>query len=183
MQELDTNLVRRHPGPPDAPMCGLHQSDGAPTLDVSASPRVGFPPLYGKAAGYYFSGKPSPPQPEAYQQRKQRKIIVDIFGRKPPSTSPSLPALTPVNTFQLSSPNGNWHLYSRRACREHYKSHSDRGQVSGVHPSVPYPLTLVWRLWLLWFCTWLDFSSASSLRNLRRCGGCRARERGWNLCW
>ena len=30
--------VRRHHGPPDAPVCGPHQIDGNSTLDVSARP-------------------------------------------------------------------------------------------------------------------------------------------------
>ena len=35
---LNTYPMRRHPGTPDAPMCGPHKSDGNPTLDISASP-------------------------------------------------------------------------------------------------------------------------------------------------
>ena len=53
---LDANLVRRHAGPPDAPVCGLHQSDDDPTLDVAARPGVGLPPLCCDAAGYPFQG-------------------------------------------------------------------------------------------------------------------------------
>ena len=45
LQTMDANLVRRHPGPPDAPVCGLHQSDGNLTLDISTRPGVGLPPL------------------------------------------------------------------------------------------------------------------------------------------
>ena len=36
LRAMDTNFVRRHPGPPDAPVCGPHKCDGDPTLDVSA---------------------------------------------------------------------------------------------------------------------------------------------------
>ena len=36
LRVLYANLVRRHPVPPDALVCGPHQSDGDPTLDVSA---------------------------------------------------------------------------------------------------------------------------------------------------
>ena len=42
---LDANLVRWHPGPPDALLCGLHQSYGDPNLDVSARPGVGLPQI------------------------------------------------------------------------------------------------------------------------------------------
>ena len=39
------DLVRRKPGPPDAPVCGPHQNYGNPTLDVSEFPGVGLPPI------------------------------------------------------------------------------------------------------------------------------------------
>ena len=45
LQALDANLVRRHPENPDATVCGSHQGDGDPTIDVSARPGVGLPPL------------------------------------------------------------------------------------------------------------------------------------------
>ena len=35
---LNAYLMRRHPGTPDTLMCGPHQSDGNPTLDVSVRP-------------------------------------------------------------------------------------------------------------------------------------------------
>ena len=41
----------RHPGTPDAPVCGRYQSDGNPTLDVSARPLVGLPSLCCEATG------------------------------------------------------------------------------------------------------------------------------------
>ena len=47
----------RHPGPPDAPMFGLHQGDGNPTLDLYARPRVGFLPIFCEASGYHFWGR------------------------------------------------------------------------------------------------------------------------------
>ena len=56
LQPLETNLVRRHLVTPDTPVCGPHQIDGDPTIDVSARPRVGFPPLFGEATGYPFKG-------------------------------------------------------------------------------------------------------------------------------
>ena len=43
--------------PPDAPMCGPYQSDGNTTLDVSAHPLIGLPPLCCKAAGYPLHGE------------------------------------------------------------------------------------------------------------------------------
>ena len=36
LQALDVYPVQRHPGPPDTPVCGPYQSDGDPTLDLSA---------------------------------------------------------------------------------------------------------------------------------------------------
>ena len=42
--------------PTDALMCGPHQSDGNPILDVSARPQVGLLPLCYEAAGYTFQG-------------------------------------------------------------------------------------------------------------------------------
>ena len=56
LRALDSDLVRQHPGPPDATVCGLHQIDGDPTIDVSAHPGVGLPPLCCKEAGYLFQG-------------------------------------------------------------------------------------------------------------------------------
>ena len=56
LRELDANLVLRQPGPPDAPVCGLHQSDGNPTLDVSVRPGVGLLPLCCEADDYPFQG-------------------------------------------------------------------------------------------------------------------------------
>ena len=53
---LDDNILRRHPGPLDSPVCGPHQSDGDTDIYVSARPRVGLPPLCCKAAGYPFQG-------------------------------------------------------------------------------------------------------------------------------
>ena len=38
LRALDANLVRRHPGPLDAPVYGPHQNDGDPTFDESAHP-------------------------------------------------------------------------------------------------------------------------------------------------
>ena len=48
--------MRRYPGPPDAPVCGPHQSDDNHNIDVSARPRVGLLPLCCKATGYLFQG-------------------------------------------------------------------------------------------------------------------------------
>ena len=38
LRAMDAYPVRRRPGHPDAPVCGPHQCDGDPTLDVSARP-------------------------------------------------------------------------------------------------------------------------------------------------
>ena len=54
LQALDANLMHWHPGPPDAPVCGPHQSDGNRTLDVYTRPWVGLPPLYCDLTGYTF---------------------------------------------------------------------------------------------------------------------------------
>ena len=56
LQALDANHVCRHPGPPDAPVCGPHQSDGSPNLDVSARLGLGLRPLCCEAACYLFQG-------------------------------------------------------------------------------------------------------------------------------
>ena len=56
LRALVTNFVHRHPGTPDTPVCGLHQSDGDPTLDISAGPRVRLPPLFCEANSYPFQG-------------------------------------------------------------------------------------------------------------------------------
>ena len=48
---LDLYPMRRHPGPPDAPVFGPHQSDSEPNLDVSARPRVELTPLCCEATG------------------------------------------------------------------------------------------------------------------------------------
>ena len=37
-------------------MCGPHQSDGNPNLELTARPRLLLPPLCGEATGYTFQG-------------------------------------------------------------------------------------------------------------------------------
>ena len=54
LRALDANIVRWHPGPMDASVCGPHQSDSKPTLDVSAHPRVGLTTLCCKATGHPY---------------------------------------------------------------------------------------------------------------------------------
>ena len=54
LQAMDADFVRPYPGPPDALVCGPHQSGVNPTLDVSAYPGVGMPPLFFEAAGFPF---------------------------------------------------------------------------------------------------------------------------------
>ena len=56
LQELDTNYVLQHHRPPDAPVCGQYQSDGNPTIEVSARPQVGLPPFFCEATGYTLQG-------------------------------------------------------------------------------------------------------------------------------
>ena len=56
MRALHTGLMCRYPVPLDSPVCGLHQSYGNPTIDVSARPRVGLPSLCFAVAGYPFQG-------------------------------------------------------------------------------------------------------------------------------
>ena len=56
LQALGAYPVRRHPGPPDALVCGPHKRDDDPTLDVYVFPCVGLPPLFCKATGYPFQG-------------------------------------------------------------------------------------------------------------------------------
>ena len=99
----------------------------------------------------------------------------------PPGTFSSSPAPAPEDTSPEYSPNGNWHLCSRRACREHCQSHSTRGHGSERHPYVPWPLAAARRPGRLRLWSWPALPLASSRRNLRRWGGRRARERGWKL--
>ena len=54
LQDMYADIVRRHPGPPNAPVCGLYQIDCDLTLYISARPRVGLPPLCCEATGYLF---------------------------------------------------------------------------------------------------------------------------------
>ena len=56
LQALHTDTLCRHSGPPDAHLCGPHQSDSYHTLDVSAHPWVGLLTLSCKADGYPFQG-------------------------------------------------------------------------------------------------------------------------------
>ena len=66
LQALHADLMWCPPGPLDAPICGPHQSDGNPTIDISARPRVGLPPLCCEATGYPFQGsrRPQTHQPD-----------------------------------------------------------------------------------------------------------------------
>ena len=73
LRVLDANLVRRHHGPPDAPVCGLHQSDGNPTLYVSSRPRVGLLPLFCEATGYPF---------QVFLQRPLRTLSTPVSPRE-----------------------------------------------------------------------------------------------------
>ena len=40
------DILRRHPGPQDVPVCDLHQSDGNLTLELSVQSRVDLLPLF-----------------------------------------------------------------------------------------------------------------------------------------
>ena len=53
---LHADPMLRCPGSPDSPMCGPHQSDGNPNLDVTARPRVGFLTLCCQATSYSLQG-------------------------------------------------------------------------------------------------------------------------------
>ena len=50
LQALHTDIMCPPTGPLDAPVCGLHQSDGNPTLEISARTRVGLIPFFCKVA-------------------------------------------------------------------------------------------------------------------------------------
>ena len=54
LQAMYADLMFLHPGPPDAQVCGPHQSDGNHTLDASARPGVGLQPIFCEEAGYTF---------------------------------------------------------------------------------------------------------------------------------
>ena len=51
LRTLNADIMCWQPGPPYAPVCVLHQSDGNTTIDVSVRPRAGFPKFCSKAAG------------------------------------------------------------------------------------------------------------------------------------
>ena len=54
LRELNDDIMCRQPRPPDALVCGPHQSDGNPTFDISARPRIGLLPLFCEVDGYPF---------------------------------------------------------------------------------------------------------------------------------
>ena len=56
LQAMYADLVWRHLGSLDAPVCGPHQSDGNPDLDVSALPIVGLLSLCLELTDYPFYG-------------------------------------------------------------------------------------------------------------------------------
>ena len=56
LRSLHTDFVCRHPWPLETRVCGPHQSDGNPNLDVSTRLRVGLLPLWCEATGYHFQG-------------------------------------------------------------------------------------------------------------------------------
>ena len=56
LQSLHTYFVCRHPWPSDALVCGPHQSDCNPTIDVSTRLWVGLSRLWCEATGYPFQG-------------------------------------------------------------------------------------------------------------------------------
>ena len=56
LRALDANLVHWHSEPLDTLVCGLYQSDGYPTIDLSARFRVRLLPLCCEATGYSFQG-------------------------------------------------------------------------------------------------------------------------------
>ena len=51
---LHADPMRWHSGPPDAPVCGLHQINGNLTLDLYAYPQVGLLPICYEVDGYPF---------------------------------------------------------------------------------------------------------------------------------
>ena len=53
---MHADPMRRLPVSPDALMCGPHQSDGNPTLDLTARPGVGLLLLCVQATGYTLQG-------------------------------------------------------------------------------------------------------------------------------
>ena len=57
LRAMCDNLVIQHPGPPDALVCGPHQSYGNISLNVSTCPGVGMLPLCCEAVVYPFQGR------------------------------------------------------------------------------------------------------------------------------
>ena len=88
--------MRWHPRSLDAKMCGLHQSDRNTTLDVSARPQVGLPPLCGQATGY-------PPQGSRQLRIQQSIHRVKKGGEVPALMEACLqvhPLLRPLHLLQ-----------------------------------------------------------------------------------
>ena len=158
--------MRRHPGPPDALLCGLNESDDNGTIDVPARTRVGLPPLFCEVTGYTFQVSHCLHTLQPVEGDKQRKRSDGVVGGMPPSTSYSSNDPPSADTFLMSSSNEIWHMCSLYAYRENYQSHFSICHGLRGHPSIPWPLELAWLLWLLWLWTWEDFPLASSRRNL-----------------
>ena len=80
---MDPNFVRRHPGPPDTLVCGPHQSDGDPTIDVSAHPCVGCRHFFVRRLAIFFSmavaSTPSSPLEETIKEKKCQCILRQAF--------------------------------------------------------------------------------------------------------
>ena len=100
LQTLDANLVRRHPGNPDSSVCGPHQSDGDPTIGISACPRVALPTRCCEAGGYPFQGSCRLHIQQLVYGCKERGRSARVVGVMPPSTSSYSPVPPPADTLK-----------------------------------------------------------------------------------
>ena len=75
------DLMCQHPGSLDTTVCGPHQSDSNPTLDVSARPWVYLLTLCCEAADYPLQ------HPVNHQQNQQRAKSISVAGGRPQVTS------------------------------------------------------------------------------------------------
>ena len=83
-------------------MCCLHQSDGDPTIEVSARPGVGLRIFIFEvrlAILFRIANAVS------HQWRQRREKSVDVSVGMPPSISSSSPVLTPEDNFSVPLTN------------------------------------------------------------------------------
>ena len=89
LRVLYADLLRLKPGPSDASACGLHQSDGNPTLDVSACTVVGLLSLFVRRLYILFRVCAASTRSNPSMKVKNGEIF-DVAGGMPPVKFSSL---------------------------------------------------------------------------------------------